>query len=660
LQWGDFHFAMGLAQAFERRGHAVTLVFHDEDPPPNTDVAVVLRGLDRRPPLQGAVNVLWSISHPDLLSLEEIESFDVRFFASRSYPTMLDWAGPGPHHTLLQATDRARFYPQVHAPASKEWLLFVGNSRQVDRPIVRWAAELGLPLAVYGEGWEGRIDDAFIKGTYIANEAVGRWYAQASAVLNDHWPSMKAFGYLSNRLFDIVASGGRAISDYVPSIASLFGDAVTMVRSKEELASVVGEDSDDHTPERLLLSISTLEGHSFDNRAAAILSGIKCFVLPEVDFQSGDLGEIDVGSTIEAAGQAEYATCRIGIVPQATGAHITSSAFVRLIQPLTSELGPGPIDIRQIATDNFERRDLDAIIVSRVGAESAGQARILVEAAERLGIPLILDLDDGLHVLDSSHPEHSVYAGRLSGLKMLLVGATEVWCSTEAVADSVTRFRPQSSVRVIRNCIDPRLWRLFQDVSLQRPDRDLSILYAGTRSHQDDLGVVLPALDTLANMFPFSLTIVGVGDSIPDRPWLKLLSPPSPPIYPRFARWMRDQSSSYDVGIAPLRPTRFNEMKSDLKVMEYLSMGLIPLASPVGEYKTSELLDSENLCSTTEDWVSAIGELMARPRDSVRDAMERLNPRITQMWEVRSAASAGNQMLDRVRGLRSAHAEGEG
>ena len=109
--WGDFHFAVGLGQALERLGHSATVYFREE---PVTslrhDVAIVLRGLDRHDPVPQAVNVLWSISHPDLLSYEEMGTYDVVFVASDSYQRMLSQAIRGDVVCMRQATDRGRFY----------------------------------------------------------------------------------------------------------------------------------------------------------------------------------------------------------------------------------------------------------------------------------------------------------------------------------------------------------------------------------------------------------------------------------------------------------------------------------------------------------------------------------------------------------------------
>ncbi|MGA9279016.1 MAG: glycosyltransferase [Ilumatobacter sp.] len=190
--WGDHHFGVGLAQALERRGHNTHVYYHDEKVGRKHDVMISLRGLTghERPP--NALHVMWSISHPELLTWDDIDRCDIFFSASFTWPRFLDWVSEKPHHVLPQATDRARFHPHVDRTRNDE-VLFVGNSRQEDRPMVTGAAAIGLPLSVYGGGWHDRVPDAMIKGEYLPNEELSRRYASSGLVLNDHWDSMRDF-----------------------------------------------------------------------------------------------------------------------------------------------------------------------------------------------------------------------------------------------------------------------------------------------------------------------------------------------------------------------------------------------------------------------------------------------------------------------------------
>jgi glycosyltransferase involved in cell wall biosynthesis len=186
-------------------------------------VVIVLRGLSSYKPKPHQINLMWNISHPDKISDHEYSLYDHVFVASEQHTEHLRPLLGDQVSTLLQCTDPRFFNPELGAGVEKHGVLFVGNSRGEFRPIVRDAIAAGLPLEVYGAGWEGIIPDHYIKGTNIPNEELGRHYAAAAVVLNDHWENMREAGFISNRVFDVLACGTPLISDQVPGMEALFG-----------------------------------------------------------------------------------------------------------------------------------------------------------------------------------------------------------------------------------------------------------------------------------------------------------------------------------------------------------------------------------------------------------------------------------------------------
>ena len=92
-------------------------------------------------------------------------------------------------------------------------------------------------------------------------------------VLNDHHDAMRADGFVSNRLFDAVASGARVITDPIDGLAELFGPAVQVYETPDDLArlatladpdAVFGDDAT-----RRAAADRVRTDHSFAARAAA-------------------------------------------------------------------------------------------------------------------------------------------------------------------------------------------------------------------------------------------------------------------------------------------------------------------------------------------------------------------------------------------------------
>ena len=76
---------------------------------------------------------------------------------------------------------------------------------------------------------------------HVDNELLPVVYSSAGVVLNDHWGPMKAWGFVSNRLFDVLACGTPVISDAVDGIAELFEGAVPEYHDPAELRALVDE-----------------------------------------------------------------------------------------------------------------------------------------------------------------------------------------------------------------------------------------------------------------------------------------------------------------------------------------------------------------------------------------------------------------------------------
>jgi spore maturation protein CgeB len=187
------------------------------------------------PPVRpGQVSLLWVISHPDRLTAARCDTYDVVFVASPRFRDLLAEVTTTPVVTLLQATDPERFHPEPGGPAHD--LLFVGNSRGVRRPIIDALAGSGLDLAVYGGGWTAKLlDPARLRGEWIPNHQLRRYSASAAIVLSDHWRDMREEGFISNRVFDVLASGGFLISDRVAGLDEEFDGAVVTWAEGEDL-----------------------------------------------------------------------------------------------------------------------------------------------------------------------------------------------------------------------------------------------------------------------------------------------------------------------------------------------------------------------------------------------------------------------------------------
>lgn len=276
-RWGDTHFARSLAAALERHGQNVSVDSRDarsRTSREHDDVVLVLRGLDLVEPHPQALNMEWIISHPDLVTPQEIKGFDLVYAASLSWPDQVrrDWGLSV--QPLLQCTDPRYFHPDRGAPDTGPAVLFVGNSRGVFRHAVRTALAAEADLTVHGADWDEFLDAAMVASTGVPNDEVGVLYASAGVVLNDHHIDMRRDSFLSNRLFDAAACGARIATDDVTGLQETFGPLVQPFQDETDLRRLITPPyaafPDNEARREQALRI--VAEHTFERRAATLLA----------------------------------------------------------------------------------------------------------------------------------------------------------------------------------------------------------------------------------------------------------------------------------------------------------------------------------------------------------------------------------------------------
>jgi glycosyltransferase involved in cell wall biosynthesis len=278
-EWGDYHFARSLSAALERVGLRSRIDFLPDwyDAAQAGDVNLVLRGLSRFEPPQDSLNLMWMISHPDKVSHAELLRYDHVFVASSLHAESLAPVLGHRVSALLQCTDPKLFRPGEAQDIVYE-ALFVGNSRNVYRPAVKDALEQGVALAIYGTRWRQFVPPRLIKGENIQNAALAAHYCAARVVLNDHWPDMRERGFVSNRIFDVLACGVPIVSDPVaglpddlrPFVYEFGGD----ISLKAAVSAAMNEDGA-RLSLRREFAYRVHERHSFDRRARDIAAVIE-------------------------------------------------------------------------------------------------------------------------------------------------------------------------------------------------------------------------------------------------------------------------------------------------------------------------------------------------------------------------------------------------
>ncbi|HYC92965.1 MAG TPA: glycosyltransferase family 4 protein [Thermoanaerobaculia bacterium] len=221
--------------------------------------------------------------------------------------------------------------------------------------------------------------------------------------------------------------------------------------------------------------------------------------------------------------------------------------------------------------------------------------------------PLVLDLDDATF-LDQESP---VY-GRLASLlkwrgktDRLIDYADVVICGSERIAAHV-RGRGKPAV-ILPTIVDTELFRPLPG----RPADALPVIgWVGSHSTWPYFERIIPVLERLARTHRFRVRVVGTGrDSVTIRG-----------VEVENLRWEQsrevDDFRTLDIGVYPLPPNDpWVEGKSGLKAIEYLSVGVPYVASPVGIVNAIGEPGRTHLLATTDDeWYEALSLLLRDPQ----------------------------------------------
>jgi len=263
LLWGDYWVKYELIKAFGEMGCIVTNV--------EPDIAVHLFGFPAKLP-KNAYKIVWVYSHPDLVNPKVLSQYDKIFCLSRSFISKINEMG-FEAELMIGATAKRPVQSEI-----KYDIVFVGNNRKLpcERKIVQDVGETPYNFKVWGAMWEHVLPNKYYGGKYIDNAKLDELYASSLITLNDHHEDMAREGFITPRIFDILASGGFCISDKNPGIKEIFGDSVPQYESPEHLSQLI-DFYINHPDERLKLMEKGREialSHTWEKRAEQFLKGI--------------------------------------------------------------------------------------------------------------------------------------------------------------------------------------------------------------------------------------------------------------------------------------------------------------------------------------------------------------------------------------------------
>jgi glycosyltransferase involved in cell wall biosynthesis len=254
----------------------------------------------------------------------------------------------------------------------------------------------------------------------------------------------------------------------------------------------------------------------------------------------------------------------------------------------------------------------------------------LIESLRRSGKVTVYDIDDDLLHIPATSPVFPLILEHpdMIGCQMLaLAHASALTVTTAVLADLYRGLNP--NVYVLPNTVRKASWDSIPTWRFN-PDPNAVILgWAGSNTHKDALTQIEPVLRTILNKYPQAYLVL-MGDDLPFEldtsryaviPWGKY-------------RLFQSVLKGFDIGLAPLGLSPFNQGKSNLRILELGCANKPVVATDWGEYATTITNGVDGfLCRTVDDWVNYLSQLIenATLRQTMADALTKT---VYAQWEL--------------------------
>lgn len=248
---------------------------------------------------------------------------------------------------------------------------------------------------------------------------------------------------------------------------------------------------------------------------------------------------------------------------------------------------------------------------------------------------LVYEIDDDLFNVSPSNPAYAHFSqpSIQHNIRANMLRADVITVSTAPLRDRVLaelghrdRFAgAMPDVHVIPNCLPDQAYRMTEK---HRPKLSVTVGWAGSSSHEEDFQEVIEPLARFLRREPGStFWCIGaefrsVTRKIPESRYI-------------HSPWRTDMSGYYrsldvfDVGIIPLRPSVFNQSKSDVKFLEYAARQIPVVASNVGPYQ--EHLYRAQLVDLPHQWERSLRNWNTIP-SAFSYALSRHIKEYSHMW----------------------------
>jgi glycosyltransferase involved in cell wall biosynthesis len=216
---------------------------------------------------------------------------------------------------------------------------------------------------------------------------------------------------------------------------------------------------------------------------------------------------------------------------------------------------------------------------------------------------ILFDLDDAIMYRSSRSPRPHSFSRQLK-FRWMVKGSDAVTVGNQFLKNEVLRVDPGKRIFIIPTCVDTNLYPQKKKISNRR---EIILGWIGTKGNLRYLQKLEPVFETLRQRFP-QVRLEIVSNDFYDSSCLPTIKKP----------WkLQDENedlTSFDIGLMPLNDDLWSKGKCGLKIIQYLSVGIPVVCTPVG-INSDIIRDGENGFWAThpQEWIDRLSTLIENP-----------------------------------------------
>lgn len=313
----------------------------------------------------------------------------------------------------------------------------------------------------------------------------------------------------------------------------------------------------------------------------------------------------------------------LGITVLSTEFANRACPYIRVHKPLSLLQQSGKVQYNYVSLDdasNLEAKlaDTDILVIQRnVPAQIPFEK--LQPILSRFNLKMIYEFDDAFWAIPKGHLAYDYYDKMKPQLEKYLKQADLVSVSTKFIEKHALQHNKNTVI--IPNVLDEQLWEAKEP---KAHDGVVRILFSGTPTHLQDLGLTLKPLEKILKEYKDKVELVLWGNELVELtkyPNVKR-GPEFTSVYEDYARHL--QNLEIDFALIPLEETPFNNAKSHIKWLEYSRVGIAGIYSNVNAYK-DVVKDKQNgllTNNTNKAWYRSIKWMIEHPDERINMAWQ--------------------------------------